>query len=96
MRDTLENARDEELDPWVPILAADGRVLGRQRRSAMTTTSVPVDPELCRALQGGVAMPDLSREVQEYPTEGYCVLCEREGHTLRSCPTRDDDFEDPE
>ena len=23
--------------------------------------------------------------------EPYCQLCEREGHTVRSCPTRDDD-----
>lgn len=23
--------------------------------------------------------------------DGYCVLCDGYGHTVRSCPTRDDD-----
>lgn len=33
-------------------------------------------------------------EIRHPLDELYCVLCEREGHTLRSCPERDDDFEE--
>jgi hypothetical protein len=31
---------------------------------------------------------------EQYTPEPYCVLCERDGHTLGSCPTRDDDYGD--
>lgn len=29
----------------------------------------------------------------EWP-EDYCDYCEKEGHTFRKCPARDDNFED--
>ncbi len=28
------------------------------------------------------------------PPEDYCDYCERSGHTFRSCPRRDDNFDD--
>jgi len=31
---------------------------------------------------------------EQYDSEPYCDYCERDGHTFRTCPERDDDFGD--
>ncbi len=33
--------------------------------------------------------------MSEYPVE-YCDYCEQEGHTFRTCPRRDDCFDEPD
>lgn len=30
---------------------------------------------------------------QPWPPEPHCQLCDRDGHTVRSCPTRDDEVD---
>lgn len=68
----------------------------------------PILPVGCRQPRNTVPMPE-QNDIEEdmdanelafqramEAIEGYCELCEKPGHTVRSCPTRDDnDIEEP-